>query len=172
MPGMSTPAAPNSRERVRNALHAAGLDCEIVETPDSARTAVEAAAAVHARVGQIVKSLIFLCDDQPVLALVAGDNRLDEKRLAELAGGSITRADAARVRAHTGFAIGGVAPVGSLEPLPVFCDADLLQHEYVWAAAGAPHAVFRVEPHALVQAAGATVAELAEREAAAEGPPR
>ena len=166
MQGMSTPATPNSRERVRNALRAAGLDCEIVETPESARTAVEAAAAVNASVGQIVKSLVFLCDERPVLALVAGDNRLDERRLAELAGGSITRADAATVRAHTGFAIGGVAPVGSLQPLPVFCDSDLLQHEYVWAAAGAPQAVFRVEPHALAEAAGATVAELALRQQA------
>ena len=110
---MSTPA-PNSRERVRNALRAAGLECDIVETPDSARTAVEAAAAVGASVGQIVKSLVFLCDDRPVLALVAGDNRLDEALLAALAGGRITRADAARVREHTGFAIGGVAPLGSL----------------------------------------------------------
>jgi prolyl-tRNA editing enzyme YbaK/EbsC (Cys-tRNA(Pro) deacylase) len=160
---MSTPATPSSRERVRNALRAAGLDCDIVETPDSARTAVEAAAAVHARVGQIVKSLIFLCDDEPVLALVAGDNRLDENRLAELAGGRISRADAASVREHTGFAIGGVAPLGSLRPLEVFCDADLLRHDYVWAAAGAPQAVFRVAPHALAEAAGATVAELALR---------
>ena len=108
-------------------MRAAGLDCDIVETPDSARTAVEAAAAVCASVGQIVKSLVFLCDDAPVLALVAGDNRLDEaKLLAALAGGAITRADAARVREHTGFAIGGVAPLGSLRALPVFCDADLL----------------------------------------------
>jgi prolyl-tRNA editing enzyme YbaK/EbsC (Cys-tRNA(Pro) deacylase) len=164
---MTTPpaSAPNSRERVRNALHAAGLDCNIVETPDSARTAVEAAAAVGASVGQIVKSLVFMCDDKPVLALVAGDNRLDEELLGALAGGRIGRADAARVREYTGFAIGGVAPLGSLEPLPVFCDVDLLQHEYVWASAGAPHAVFRVEPHALAAAAGARVAELAEREA-------
>jgi prolyl-tRNA editing enzyme YbaK/EbsC (Cys-tRNA(Pro) deacylase) len=162
---MSTPAAPNSRERVRNALRSTGLDCSIVETPESARTATEAAAAVGASVGQIVKSLVFLCDERPVLALVAGDNRLDEARLAALAGGRITRADAARVREHTGFSIGGVAPLGSLEPLPVFCDADLLKHEYVWAAAGAPHAVFRVEPQALVEAAGAQVAELALREA-------
>jgi prolyl-tRNA editing enzyme YbaK/EbsC (Cys-tRNA(Pro) deacylase) len=161
---VSTPAAPNSRERVRNALRATGLDCSVVETPDSARTAVEAAAAVGASVGQIVKSLVFLCDERPVLALVAGDNRLDEARLAVLAGGRITRADAARVRAHTGFSIGGVAPLGSLEPLPVFCDADLMQHEYVWAAAGAPHAVFRVEPQALIDAAGAQVAELALRD--------
>jgi prolyl-tRNA editing enzyme YbaK/EbsC (Cys-tRNA(Pro) deacylase) len=146
---------------VRNALRAAGLECEIVETPDSARTAVEAAAAMGARVGQIVKSLVFLCDDRPVLALVAGDNRLDEARLAALAGGRIARADAARVREYTGFAIGGVAPLGSLEPLPVFCDVDLLAHEFVWAAAGAPHAVFRVEPRALVEAVGAHVAELA-----------
>jgi prolyl-tRNA editing enzyme YbaK/EbsC (Cys-tRNA(Pro) deacylase) len=160
---MTTPA-PNSRERVRSALRAAGLECEIVETPDSARTAVEAAAAVGARVGQIVKSLVFLCDDRPVLALVAGDNRLDETRLAELAGGRIARADAARVREHTGFAIGGVAPLGSLEPLPVFCDLDLLAHEYVWAAAGAPHAVFRVDPRALAEAVGAQVAELALRD--------
>ncbi|MEA2663994.1 MAG: hypothetical protein QOI11_938 [Candidatus Eremiobacteraeota bacterium] len=163
MCGVSTPAAPNSRERVRNALRAAGLDCAIVETPGSARTAVEAAAAVGASVGQIVKSLVFMCDDRPVLALVAGNNRLDEARLAELAGGRITRADAARVREHTGFAIGGVAPLGSLVPLPVFCDADLLRHDYVWAAAGAPHVVFRVEPRALADAAGAQVAELAVR---------
>jgi prolyl-tRNA editing enzyme YbaK/EbsC (Cys-tRNA(Pro) deacylase) len=155
---------PNSRERVRNALRAAGLACDIVETPDSTRTAVEAAAAVGASVGQIVKSLVFLCDGEPVLALVAGDNRLDEERLAELAGGRIARPDAARVREYTGFAIGGVAPVGSLEPLPVFCDADLLAHDHVWAAAGSPHAVFRVEPQALVAAAGAQVCELALRE--------
>jgi prolyl-tRNA editing enzyme YbaK/EbsC (Cys-tRNA(Pro) deacylase) len=160
---MSTPA-PNSRERVRNALRAAGLECEIVETPDSARTAVEAAAAVGSSVAQIVKSLVFLCDDEPVLALVAGDNRLDEQRLGQIAGGRIGRADAARVREYTGFAIGGVAPLGSLEPLRIFCDADLLAHEYVWAAAGAPHAVFRVEPAALVTAIGATVGELALRE--------
>ena len=160
---MSTPA-PNSRERVRSALAAAGLACEIVETPDSARTAVEAAAAVSASVAQIVKSLVFLCDGQPVLALVAGDNRLDEAKLGALAGGRITRADAAMVREHTGFAIGGVAPLGSLGALPVFCDADLLAHDWVWAAAGAPHAVFRVEPGALVAAVGARVAELALRE--------
>jgi prolyl-tRNA editing enzyme YbaK/EbsC (Cys-tRNA(Pro) deacylase) len=160
---VSTPA-PNSRERVRAALAAAGLACEIVETPASARTAVEAAAAVGASVAQIVKSLVFLCDGQPVLALVAGDNRLDEGRLGELAGGRIARADAAVVREHTGFAIGGVAPLGSLRTLPVFCDADLLAHDHVWAAAGAPHAVFRVEPAALVAAVGAQVAELALRE--------
>ena len=157
----------NSRERVQAALHDAGLECEIVETPDSARTAIEAAAAVGASVGQIVKSLVFLCDDEPVLALVAGDNRLDESRLGALAGGRIGRADATRVREHTGFAIGGVAPLGSLRPLPVFCDADLLAHDFVWAAAGAPHAVFRVEPHALVAAVGAQVAELALRDPAA-----
>ena len=97
-----------------------------------------------------------MCDDRPVLALVAGDNRLDEKLLGALAGGRIGRADAARVREYTGFAIGGVAPLGSLEPLPVFCDADLLAHDYVWASAGAPHAVFRVEPQALVDGGGRT----------------
>jgi prolyl-tRNA editing enzyme YbaK/EbsC (Cys-tRNA(Pro) deacylase) len=153
----------SSRERVREALRAAGLDAEIVETPDSARTAEEAAAAVGTSVAQIVKSLVFLCDGEPVLALLAGDNRLDERRLAAVAGGRIERADAAGVRAHTGFAIGGVAPLGSLRPLRVFCDADLLRHEEVWAAAGAPHAVFRADPRALAQAAGAVVADLARR---------
>jgi prolyl-tRNA editing enzyme YbaK/EbsC (Cys-tRNA(Pro) deacylase) len=162
---MSTPV-PNSRERVREALVAAGLEVEIVETPASARTAVEAADAVGASVAQIVKSLVFLCDGRPVLALVAGDNRLDESLLGQVAGGHITRADAAGVREHTGFAIGGVAPLGSLNPLPTFCDVDLLAHEHVWAAAGAPHAVFRVEPAALAAAAGAKVAELALREPA------
>ncbi len=164
MPGVSTPV-PTSRERVREALRAAGLECEIVETA-SARTALEAADAVGASVAQIVKSLVFLCDGRPVLALVAGDNRLDEALLGELAGGRITRADAARVREYTGFAIGGVAPLGSLNPLPTFCDADLLAHEHVWAAGGAPDAVFRVEPAALAAAAGAQVAELALREPA------
>jgi prolyl-tRNA editing enzyme YbaK/EbsC (Cys-tRNA(Pro) deacylase) len=165
MRAMSTPA-PSSRERVRDALRAAGLECEIVETPGSARTAVEAAAAVGASVAQIVKSLVFLCDGRPVLALVAGDNRLDEQLLGRVAGGRIARADAALVREHTGFAIGGVAPLGSLAALPTFCDVDLLAHEHVWAAAGAPHAVFRVAPAALVAAAGAQVAELALREPA------
>jgi prolyl-tRNA editing enzyme YbaK/EbsC (Cys-tRNA(Pro) deacylase) len=163
MPAVSTPV-PNSRERVRDALRAAGLECEIVETPASARTAVEAGAAVGASVGQIVKSLVFLCDGRPVLALVAGDNRLDESLLGEIAGGRITRADAAKVREYTGFAIGGVAPLGSLAPMPTFCDVDLLAHEYVWAAAGAPNAVFRIEPAALVAASAARVAELALRE--------
>ena len=151
-------------ERFQTRLRELGLDAEVEELPDSTRTAKEAAAAVGVEVGQIVKSLVFLCDGKPVLALVAGDNRLDEALLGELAGGQITRADAALVREHTGFAIGGVAPLGSLTPLPVFCDSDLLAHDHVWAAAGAPHAVFRVEPAALAAAAGAQIAELALRE--------
>src|SRR4051794_37830848 len=93
---MSTPP-PTSRERGRDAPPAARAPRPILATPDSARTGVEAAAAVGASVGQIVKSLVFLCDGEPVLALVAGDNRLDEQQLGALAGGTITRADAARV---------------------------------------------------------------------------
>ena len=168
MCGVSSPAAPNSRERVRNALRAAGLDCAIVETPDSARTAVEAAAAVGAGVGQIVKSLVFLCDDRPVLALVAGDNRLDEARL----GGARRRPDHARRRgagsASTRASRSAASPRSDRSSrcrssaTPTSCE-----HDYVWAAAGAPHAVFRVEPRALAEAAGAQVAELALREPSA-----
>ena len=139
----------------------------IVETPDSARTAVEAAAAVGASVGQIVKSLVFLCDDTPVLALVAGDNRLDEERLRGDRGrphharrrGARARAHGLRDRRRRAARIARAA-AGVLRRRS-------LAHDYVWAAAGAPHAVFRVEPRALVEAAGAPVAELALRE-----PPR
>lgn len=155
----------SSTDRVRLALAERGLACEIIETQQSARTAQEAADAVGSTVGQIVKSLVFLCDGAGVMALVSGANRLDERKLGAVAGGKISRADADAVREATGFAIGGVAPLGSLGALPVFCDADLLVHDWVWAAAGAPHAVFRVEPGALAAAVGAQVAELALREA-------
>ena len=148
-------------------LSAAGLECEIVETPDSARTAVEAAAAVGARVGQIVKSLVFLCDDRPVLALWPATTASTSRCWQRSRAARSDARDAARVREHTGFAIGGVAPLGSVRPLPVFCDVDLLAHDYVWAAAGAPHAVFRIAPQALVDAVGAQVAELAQRAPAA-----
>jgi Cys-tRNA(Pro) deacylase len=148
--------------RVRAALDAAGLAVEIVRVDETARTAEGAAAAVGAEVGQIVKSLVFLSDASPVVALVSGSNRLDTAKLGARTGGAISRADAATVREATGYAIGGIPPIGHATALPVYCDRDLLRHEVVWAAAGTPDTVFAVDPAALVRVTGATVADLAE----------
>ncbi|HET9221689.1 MAG TPA: YbaK/EbsC family protein [Roseiflexaceae bacterium] len=137
-----------SAQRVQDALTALGLPCRVVELPGSTRTAQEAADAVGCTVGQIVKSLIFrgARTDTPILVLASGANRVDERRLGELAGEPIAKADAAFVRAHTGFAIGGVAPLGHPAPLKTYIDADLLQYTEIWAAAGTPNAVFALTP--------------------------
>jgi prolyl-tRNA editing enzyme YbaK/EbsC (Cys-tRNA(Pro) deacylase) len=149
-----------SVQRVMDALHAAGLDAQIHELSASTRTAEEAAAAVGTTVPKIVKSLVFLADDAPILALVSGSNRLDTDRLGAALGRKIARADAATVRAATGFAIGGVPPLGHATPLDVVVDRDLLQYDVVWAAAGTPHAVFPIAPDALVSATGGRVLDL------------
>lgn len=147
--------------RVVEAAAAAGLAIEVVEHPDGTRTAAEAAAAVGAPVGSIVKSLVFLVDDRPTMALVAGDNRLDEGRLLAAVGGSVVgRADADAVRAATGYPIGGVPPFGHPAPLPTVVDEDLLRHDVVWAAAGTPRHVFALVPVDLVRLSGGTVAPL------------
>jgi prolyl-tRNA editing enzyme YbaK/EbsC (Cys-tRNA(Pro) deacylase) len=146
-----------------------GLAITVVEFEAPTRTAADAAAAVGSTVGQIVKSLVFLVAGQPVVCLVAGSHRLDEGKLAAWAGvdrSAVARADAESVRAATGYAIGGVAPFGYPQPLPVLCDADLLQYPVVWAAAGTPHAVFAVRPHDLVSAIGAQVLVLAQEHSA------
>ncbi len=149
-----------SVQRVVDALRAAGLDAEICEMSASTRTAEEAAAAIGTTVPRIVKSLVFLADGAPVLALLSGTNRLDMERFGLALGRSIVRADAAAVRAATSFSIGGVAPLGHPMPLPVFIDRDLLQYDVVWAAAGTPNAVFPITPTALVQVPGGQVLDL------------
>jgi prolyl-tRNA editing enzyme YbaK/EbsC (Cys-tRNA(Pro) deacylase) len=129
--------------------------------PDGTRTAADAAAAIGCDVAQIVKSLVFVVDDEPVMALVGGADRLDEDRLAATCGaaaGSVRRASADEVRAATGFAVGGVPPFGHANPLRCFVDDALLLHHVVWAAAGTPTHVFSAAPAALVAAAGAVVA--------------
>jgi Cys-tRNA(Pro) deacylase len=146
--------------RVEAALRDAGIESEVVHTPESARTAEEAAATVGTSVSQIVKSLIFLCEGAPVIALVSGSNRLDTKALGALAGGRIERADAERVREATGYAIGGVPPIGHPAPIPTWVDRDLLDYDVVWAAAGTPNAVFPVAPAALVRASNGVVADI------------
>lgn len=153
-----------SVQRVADALAALGIQAEITEFAESTRTAEQAAAAVNAVVGQIVKSLVFLAGERPVLALVSGANRVDTQRLSAVAGGLITRADADLVRQATGYSIGGVPPIGHTASLATYLDRDLLQYEQVWAAAGTPNAVFPIAPDELQRITGAAVADLAERE--------
>ena len=152
-----------SVQRVAAAARGLGLEIEVSEFPEGTRTAEDAARAIGVDVGQIVKSLVFVADGRPVICLVSGPNRLDAARLAGIAGAAeVRRANADEVREATGFAVGGVPPFGHSTPVPVFCDADLLQYGAVWAAAGTPTAVFAVAPQALVQACGATVTDLKE----------
>lgn len=147
-------------DRVRAALEAASLECAIRTLPDSTRTAVEAAAAVGCSVGEIAKSLVFRAGDRAVVAIMSGDNRLDPARLAAAIGEEVRRADADFVRAATGFAIGGVPPLGHTTPVDVFMDADLFRFDLIWAAAGSPYSVFAIQPARLRDASGATVMEL------------
>jgi prolyl-tRNA editing enzyme YbaK/EbsC (Cys-tRNA(Pro) deacylase) len=148
-----------STDRVRAAAEAAGLTLDIRRMPQTTRTAEEAATACGTSVGQIVKSLVFRKAEsgEPVLLLVSGANRVDQSAVRASIGEALERMDATAVRTLTGFAIGGVAPLGSLTPLATFFDADLMRFETVWAAAGAPDAVFEAEPKALALAAGAKV---------------
>ncbi|UUX48708.1 YbaK/EbsC family protein [Nisaea acidiphila] len=151
-----------SVNRVKAAAEAAGLATEILRMPDSTRTAEEAAAACGCEVAQIVKSLIFKGAESGALKLllVSGSNQVDLAKATALAGEPLERADPKEVREVTGFAIGGVAPIGHLVPVETWMDEALLGFETVWAAAGAPNAVFETEPLALRDAAGATVADL------------
>lgn len=154
------PEHPNSVV-VRSAAAALGLHVTIVTYPEGTRTADDAAAAIGCSVAQIVKSLIFLVDGVPTLALVSGSNQLDEKKLTAAAGGSRTkRADADQVREATGFPIGGVPPFGHRQTLPTYVDPDLLGHAEVWAAGGTAHTVFALSPQALLGATGGRAVEL------------
>ena len=147
-----------SMARVAAALEAAGLDSEIIE-PGPSRTAEEAAAACGCALDQIVKSLIFQGESGKIyLFLTAGGNQIDATRTEAVAGEKLGRADAATVRAETGFAIGGVAPLGHLTPPVIFADARLLDFAQVFAAAGTPRHVFATEPRALLAACGARIA--------------
>ncbi len=151
-----------SVRRVEAAARQAGLKIEVIRMPDATRTAEQAASACGCTVEQIVKSMIFqgVESDSLVLILVSGAHRLDLGKAREIFGEPLRRADINRVREETGFAIGGVAPIGHKVALRSWMDAALLEHAQVWAAAGAPNAVFQVEPEALRRAAGARVFRL------------
>ena len=156
---MDAPLSPSAR-KVQLALQALGLDLQVVELPGSTRTALEAAQAVGCQVGQIVKSLIFKAkrSQRPILVIASGQNRVDERLVEALIGEPLGKADADFVRERTGFVIGGVPPVGHTERPETYIDEDLLQFDEIWAAAGTPHAVFRLTPTDLVQMTGGHVA--------------
>ena len=147
----------SSLERVRAALAEAGVAAELREMPDSTRTALDAAAACGCHLDQIAKSIIFkgLDSGHVKLFLTAGGNQVDAARASALAGEPLGKADAALIRAETGFAIGGVAPVGHLTAPPVWIDPRLLEFAQVWAAAGTPRHVFAIAPEVLERITGA-----------------
>jgi prolyl-tRNA editing enzyme YbaK/EbsC (Cys-tRNA(Pro) deacylase) len=137
---------------------------EVLEFEASTRTSEDAAAAIGCTVAEIAKSLIFKsAEGRPVLVIASGVNRVDEKKVQALLGQRISRADADFVRDRTGFAIGGVPPVGHATPPIVLIDSDLERLAVVWAAAGTPNAVFKVTPAALIALTGGRVADIARR---------
>ncbi|WP_046732935.1 YbaK/EbsC family protein [Streptomyces humi] len=157
---------PGAHPRFAAALEELGLGeltARVRRFPDATRTAAEAAAAVGCDLSQICKSLIFAADGVPVLVLMDGASRVDVELVrGELGAAKVTRARADVVRETTGYAIGGVPPFGHRTRTRVLADRALLRHDVVWAAAGDPHAVFPIAPAALVEHAGATVADVRE----------
>lgn len=149
----------SSANRFQAAAAAVGLPVQVREMAQSTRTAEEAAVACGVAVGQIVKSLVFTGADsgRPYLLLVSGSNRVDEKGVAAHLGEKLKRPDADTVRELTGFAVGGIPPLGHRTPLPTCMDEDLLQHPVVWAAAGTPTAVFSIDPARLRDVTGARI---------------
>jgi prolyl-tRNA editing enzyme YbaK/EbsC (Cys-tRNA(Pro) deacylase) len=143
------------------AARGSGVEPEIQRFPEGTKTAEAAARAVGCGIGQIVKSLVFMADGTPLLALTSGANRADPRRLASLVGGAeVRRADPEEARTATGFAIGGTPPFGYPRPINVVMDRDLLGYDRVWAAAGTPDAVFPITPAELLRVTGAQVVEL------------
>jgi prolyl-tRNA editing enzyme YbaK/EbsC (Cys-tRNA(Pro) deacylase) len=155
---ISNPLSP-SVQKVQDALKALGFSNQVLELQTTTRTSADAAQAVGCRVEQIAKSIIFQGKQthKPVLVIASGPNRVNEKRIEEFISESLGKANADFVRKHTGFVIGGVPPIGHLEKLEIFIDEDLLKYEEIWAAAGSPHAVFKLTPSALVQMTGGRV---------------
>jgi prolyl-tRNA editing enzyme YbaK/EbsC (Cys-tRNA(Pro) deacylase) len=149
-----------SVDRVRAALLAAGHPDTIIEVPDGAHTAADAAAALGCAVAQIAKSIVFRSADRAVLVIASGANRVDTAKIAAALGLPIKRADADFVRNATGFAIGGVSPLGHVAPPLLLFDRDLLALHPIWAAAGSPRHVFRTEAEVLARITGAPIVEV------------
>ena len=151
-----------SAQKIQDALLALGYSYNVIEHAESTRTAQEAADRAGCELGQIVKSLIFRgkTSGKPILVLTSGANRVDEKRIAEYAGEPIARADADFVRAVTGFAIGGVPPIGHAQTMETYLDEDFLQYQTIWAAAGTPNAIFELNTPDLQKMTGGKTARV------------
>jgi prolyl-tRNA editing enzyme YbaK/EbsC (Cys-tRNA(Pro) deacylase) len=143
----------SSAQKIQDILDGLGSNYKVIEFSESTRTAQEAADRVSCRLGQIVKSMIFRgqTTNKAILVLTSGSNRVDEKKISQYAGETVTRASPDFVRMMTGFAIGGVPPIGHAQPLETYLDEDLLQYPIVWAAAGTPNAVFELVSSDLVK---------------------
>jgi len=152
----------SSATKVQQALRAYGLSTTVVEMPASTRTAKEAAHAIGCMVGQIAKSLVFrgATSGRPLLVIASGTNRVNEAIMAGVIGETIERATPDFVRETTGYAIGGVPPVGHDQPIPVWMDKDLFVYEQIWAAAGTPFAVFGITPAELQRVSAATAVDV------------
>lgn len=156
------PELPPAARRVQDALAGLGVSTSVVVLDRSARTSADAAAALGCAVDQIAKSLVFRLrhSGRPLLVVASGAHRVDEARVGDLVGEPLGKADADFVRAHTGFAIGGVAPVGHPAPLATLIDEALLKWPELWAAGGHPQTVFRVTPPELVRMTGGRVVQV------------
>jgi prolyl-tRNA editing enzyme YbaK/EbsC (Cys-tRNA(Pro) deacylase) len=153
---------PPAAQRVQDLLREAGSDCAVAMMAITARSAAEAAAAIGCTIAQIAKSLVFrAASGRAVLVIASGVNRVDETKVAAAIGEKLGKADADFVRDRTGYAIGGVAPIGHPPEVRIFIDADLANYDSLWAAAGHPHAVFRVTPAELERLTGGTVIAVA-----------
>ncbi|MVW79130.1 YbaK/EbsC family protein [Bordetella sp. 02P26C-1] len=162
MSAESLAALPESAQRIAQLLETLGHEHPIVILPQSGRTSAQAAEGLGCVVGQITKSIIFrrLSDGAPVLVVTSGVNRVDETKVAAIVG-DLGKADARFVREKTGFAIGGVCPIGHATRPVTLLDQDLFQYDVLWAAAGHPHAVFRLSPQQLAAMTDAPVADIA-----------
>ncbi len=148
-----------ANERFTSAAVLLGLEPDITRFPQDTRTAAQAAAALRCELGQIIKSLIFACEGQPVLALTAGDRQVNTELLGVLAGGKIEKAEAEIVRRATGFAIGGVPPFGHSSRLSCFIDQSIYRYEIAWGAAGTPDTVFPVRTDRLATLSDGQIVE-------------
>lgn len=163
MCGAELTSLPEGVQRVAKALQDQGHEHLPVMLDDAARTAQQAADALGIELGQIAKSIIFRrkADDVAVLVVTSGDRRVDEKKVQAIVG-KTGRADADFVKARTGYSIGGVSPVGHLQPPVTLIDRELFRFDVIWAAAGHPHGVFKLKPQDLERLTGAPVADVAQ----------
>jgi prolyl-tRNA editing enzyme YbaK/EbsC (Cys-tRNA(Pro) deacylase) len=153
-----------SLKRVAKEANDLGLEIDIIQLEIPTKTAAQASEAMDCKVDQILKSIIFLGADsqQCILFMTAGGNRVCMAKASKMAGEELLRADAAVIRAQTGFAIGGVSPLGHIADVRKFMDDTLLTFENIWAAAGTPHSMFSIDPNLLQSATSATVGDFTE----------